>query len=236
MRLANTLKIILVVVIGLGTLAVVYIVEHQRKRVPISLTPIQTASPAPSTIISNSPISTISTVTPNPTPTTTPKIDTLSWKTYRNEEYKYEIKYPKDFIFKENNYGMEFLTPNDIAYQNEPDSPFFILIHIEEINPNENIEDYIKKTYEIKEVKEFEITLEDGNQSTIDSIKKIEIGKDVKGYFIHQWIQAIGECHYLGKSKNLLIDISRSKAGLTYSSCLSDPVFHWMITTFKFIK
>ena len=41
------------------------------------------------------------TTSPPKEPTTTEPVDISDWKTYRNEKYGYEIKYPPDFVLKE---------------------------------------------------------------------------------------------------------------------------------------
>jgi uncharacterized protein (TIGR02145 family) len=71
MRLTYTAKIILLVVIGVGTLAVAYYMGIEKgKRAPISLAPTHFASPAPSIAITTTP-SPIQTPTPYPTLTPT---------------------------------------------------------------------------------------------------------------------------------------------------------------------
>lgn len=55
------------------------------------------------------------TLTPE-TPTPTPKDETADWKTYKNEEYAYEIKYPKDwFIYTQ--------SPLDVFIQPTKEEP-----------------------------------------------------------------------------------------------------------------
>ncbi len=86
MRLAYLIRNILIVVIGLVTLAVAYTGIEKSKKVSINLTPTQVFLPTPSIAI---------TATTSPTPTITPVVDTSDWKTYTNEEYGFELTFPE---------------------------------------------------------------------------------------------------------------------------------------------
>lgn len=83
MRLTtNIVKIILLVGIAIGSLAIAYYAGYERgKQASPHLTPIQTLSQAPST--QSSPI------------------DTSAWRTYRNEEHEFEVRYPNDWVLEE---------------------------------------------------------------------------------------------------------------------------------------
>lgn len=51
--------------------------------------------------------------TKNPTPKSTPKDETLSWKIYQNDFFKYEFQYPNGFVIaKQDNYSISIVNTN----------------------------------------------------------------------------------------------------------------------------
>lgn len=53
----------------------------------------------------------------NQLPEIKPADETASWKTYRNEKYGFEVKYPKDFTIENINQGIKFIFPE--SYKNQ---------------------------------------------------------------------------------------------------------------------
>jgi hypothetical protein len=102
------ITVIIVAVIALGATAV-YIVQRQeagKVKRPEEVTTIPSAPEKPEAQPSETPP--ITEVTPQPeTPTTTEPIDTSNWKVYRNEKYRFEVRYPINWEFWENKYEQE---------------------------------------------------------------------------------------------------------------------------------
>jgi len=67
-------------------------------------------------------------ITPSPTPTPTPN-PTANWKTYKNEQYKFQFQYPQNLYLKQSpKFGDQiFLTENDIDINEVNEGPFALV-------------------------------------------------------------------------------------------------------------
>ncbi len=113
----KTMNKSIITLIGLGAIAIMLVLGYiaffkLETAVPVQPTPSPTAPTAtpiseptststPSPTATPSPISD-STSVPTSTPDDISEIDTSDWKTYRNEKYGFEMRYPKDWSKKEN--------------------------------------------------------------------------------------------------------------------------------------
>ncbi len=91
----------IVALIGTGTIAVVLSLGYVAFVKPKTIVPVQ-PTPSPTIASTLEPTS-----TPSPTPISTPtpdevsEADTSDWKTYRNDKYGFEIKYPVNWKLSE---------------------------------------------------------------------------------------------------------------------------------------
>ena len=169
----------------------------------------------------------------------TPKDETATWKTYLNDEYGFEVKYPVNITIEETNYGTKFIPQEDGKYTQQPHPAVFLFIHPEEVNSEKSLENLLKEKFCLKEVSGLNLKQEECNVRMnyfADYLENTVIGKNIQGYLIHEQIQAYGECHYFIKEEGALVDIFRGETGLGFSSCMNDPIFNQILSTFQFIK
>jgi len=98
-------------------------------------------------------------------PEITIKDETTDWQTYRNEEYGFEFKYPKEFSFIDS--GQRAVNNDlgyyELGYLNQKDGGNLpIFIKLEQLNPNN-----IRGIYGKKDINDLNIVTVDGSKSYV---------------------------------------------------------------------
>jgi hypothetical protein len=171
------------------------------------------------------------------------KDETAGWKTYTNEQYGFEIRYPENISIIESSSGVRF-DKKDENCEN-PHCPVFMFlwpIYIsssdkDKINQNTSLEDLLQISLPLfVDFKEFQISQEESSKyGYIDLVKKVNFG-NVTGYLVHKWTQATGECHYFAKQREKTVDIVRSGVGSDLTYCGKDDLFNQMLSTFLLLE
>jgi hypothetical protein len=216
MRLPNNIKIILLVMIAIGVLALAYYMSYERKKqTSLNLSHNQTSPPVYPT--PSSP------VTSSPTPTITPEIDISDWNTYQNNEYRFEMKYPIDWIVSPETI---LSTGTEIEFNKSNNTQVSIrsgLRYSQELGRNYTEKEWVTEIK--KSIKKYTSDLKE-EIITLNNIPATRLSyKNPKEKLIVNEIYAEKD----GILYEIVLQINSSK-GRVYN-----PIFNQMISTFKFI-
>jgi hypothetical protein len=164
---------------------------------------------------------------------------------YLNEDIGFQLYYPEEKIITEERNqeeGVLFsLLDSQCDVTNDPECPIFMWItSIYSAQEHNNLteitlKELIKEEFGLEEFREFNVDFEQSAQTNyVDVIEDFIINDDITGYFLHNWVQSIGECHYFAKSGSRTLDIIRSGPDLDKSNCKNDELFNQILETVKF--
>jgi hypothetical protein len=167
-----------------------------------------------------------------------PADGTANWKTYRNEKYGFEIKYPPGFFYSEENEGVRFI---ENEWENITGN--FPYIGIDILQTTSSIEDFFKEEKK-RLVNEGYRFFENGCDMRCVSkqAKEIVVVKEIKALKYRDWGVSGGNDNVIIRhpSRDLIIKIYKHSSGWgekgTYSEngVIPDEIFNKMLSTLRF--
>src|SRR3989338_3223463 len=149
---------------------------------------------------------------------TTTEIDTADWKTYRNEEYGFEFKYPGEWVFEENGNNILFWRNNEKNQEINYEIGAPLVLNIKKID-SRSIKDWFNKEFSNRDKNFFPDYIE----TTIGKANSLEILDPLN----------IGGCdqRFVLIKKSYLHEIKRHGSTCDYSN----ELFNEILASFIFI-
>ena len=159
------------------------------------------------------------------------------WKTYRNKEYGFEVKYPEDYFFEQGAYASNeeyrksWIQFADSEWEDQGVHNPSLIIDL--IKTDLSFKEYLNKTGNEGSIID-ETCLKGATYCSVKNEKDISIGDDkIQALQFSSAAVSGSDNHVLIKNKEYIIDLRKHNSGM---GNFPDDVFNQILSTFKFTE
>jgi len=160
--------------------------------------------------------------------------ETTDWKNYRNEEYGFEIKYPKEWEFKKGDESIAYLMVLGNPLQGE--KTFYFEIEVEENIDSLTAKEWIKNVLKENDIKKEE---EIPGYIIFQEEKELVVGNNIPAYELYGVYVYDAREEFIVVSNNDYVYIFRfpiAKENDNLSNSVeNNKIIHQVLSTFKFL-
>jgi len=143
-----------------------------------------------------------------------------SWKTHRTDDYT--IGLPPGYTVVKRKANELEVVPPVVPKNCQPHCPFFLIITTHGADVRESLASWIKRTLQLES---FRLFFNEGG-GWRDCIEETSVGDGLRGFKVHEWVQAVGVTRYYVKRGDRVYEFYRAETGM---SCQEHGPENWPV-------